>query len=589
MTTLRHTPISASPKAAANAATFNAPLSQLDTAIGTVDTKADLLLASAGAGTGWASTLDGSAASGQKVVPVASTTGAASGMPVYIGLTSGTHEVGVIDTISAGVSVTLVANLTNTYAAGTPVSATPAELADARGGYATLGGKVRGAYIDVRDYGAKGDGATNDSAALLAAVTALGPAGGRIFAPAGNYLFSSTIALNIANASVIIEGQGQGVTGSATTFTWTGGASPAFTVGASMRGCIFRDLSINNTGTGTYGIKVDGCDEFFTDNVMIFPTVAFSVAAIALGVTTSVVSCSFSRTYLRGNAVGLRCDNVGAHIFAFGLRCIQNTTNDLVLGTAAGATVQSAHFYGSTFEGTSGIPGTTPVVINRVKNATFDGCYFEHDGGGYALDIPATAVLAWSVTLQGCFVAGTGFGHASMTAVDTNLAAAHLSVMNCYFTNYANPSYIVRNQASARLLLMGNDGDATGMSPCDDYTIGAVTSIGNYAAGARTDQLGTAGLVIGIGGTSITKHLSVTRTAYDPASIANGASLVVSIPATGAALGDTVLVSFSNELQGMSLTGYVFATDSVYAIFTNNTGAAKDLASGTLRADIWKH
>lgn len=154
MSTARHTPIPSSPKAAANAATFNAPLSQLDTAVvaeeaaraaaviaeaARATAREDTFISSVGSGGGWGSTLDGTASSGQKVVPVVSTTGAVAGMPVYVGLTSGTHEVGVVDTISAGVSVTLVTNLTSTYAIGAPISATPAEVADARGGYATLG------------------------------------------------------------------------------------------------------------------------------------------------------------------------------------------------------------------------------------------------------------------------------------------------------------------------------------------------------------------------------------------------------------------------------------------------------------------
>jgi lysophospholipase L1-like esterase len=134
-------------------AAMESPLGQLDAAIVAVGplwlaeaaarlAQDNLILSSVGSG-GWASTLDATASSGQKVVPVVSTTGAVAGMPVYIGLTSGTHEVGVIDTISAGVSVTLVANLASTYAAPMPISATPAEVADARGGYATLGERLR--------------------------------------------------------------------------------------------------------------------------------------------------------------------------------------------------------------------------------------------------------------------------------------------------------------------------------------------------------------------------------------------------------------------------------------------------------------
>jgi acyl-CoA thioesterase-1 len=64
----------------------------------------------------WSTKLDGSAASGQKVVPVVSTTGAVAGMPIE--LAGSSSEYGVISTISAGVSVTLVDKLTNSYVAG---------------------------------------------------------------------------------------------------------------------------------------------------------------------------------------------------------------------------------------------------------------------------------------------------------------------------------------------------------------------------------------------------------------------------------------------------------------------------------------
>ena len=89
-------------------------------------------------------------------------------------------------------------------------------------------------------------------------------------------------------------------------------------------------------------------------------------------------------------------------------------------------------------------------------------------------------------------------------------------------------------------------------------------------------------------GTAIAKHLSGTVT-YDPASIANGAQQTTTVTVTGAALGNTVVASFTLDLQGIQLTGYVSAANTITVIFQNNTGGAIDLASGTLRADVWQH
>ena len=94
-------------------------------------------------------------------------------------------------------------------------------------------------------------------------------------------------------------------------------------------------------------------------------------------------------------------------------------------------------------------------------------------------------------------------------------------------------------------------------------------------------------IIIG-GGTPILKHLSETKT-WDPPNVGNGAQTTTTVTVTGAALGDEVVCSFNKDLQGMRLTGYVSATDTVTVVLRNDTGGAIDLASGTLRASVWQH
>lgn len=69
----------------------------------------------------WKTTLDGSAASGQKVVPVTSTVGAIIGDPVQL-TGGGNSELGVIESIVVGVSVTLEGDLAHTYASGARIA-----------------------------------------------------------------------------------------------------------------------------------------------------------------------------------------------------------------------------------------------------------------------------------------------------------------------------------------------------------------------------------------------------------------------------------------------------------------------------------
>ena len=67
-------------------------------------------------------------------------------------------------------------------------------------------------YLDVRKFGARGDGKTDDTAAIRKAVTQGAAAGNKVFFPAGRFLISSTIDVKIGGHGVWLAGAGQGVT-----------------------------------------------------------------------------------------------------------------------------------------------------------------------------------------------------------------------------------------------------------------------------------------------------------------------------------------------------------------------------------------
>lgn len=75
---------------------------------------------------------------------------------------------------------------------------------------------------------------------------------------------------------------------------------------------------------------------------------------------------------------------------------------------------------------------------------------------------------------------------------------------------------------------------------------------------------------------------------YDPASLADGAGATTTVTVTGAALGDIAHASFSLNLQGILLTAWVSATDTVSVRFQNETGGTIDLGSGTLKVQVCK-
>jgi hypothetical protein len=75
---------------------------------------------------------------------------------------------------------------------------------------------------------------------------------------------------------------------------------------------------------------------------------------------------------------------------------------------------------------------------------------------------------------------------------------------------------------------------------------------------------------------------------YDPPNLVDGAGTTTTVTVTGAALGDYVIPSFSNDVQNITVTGYVSAANTVSVRFQNESAGSVDLASGTLRARVIK-
>jgi hypothetical protein len=92
----------------------------------------------------------------------------------------------------------------------------------------------------------------------------------------------------------------------------------------------------------------------------------------------------------------------------------------------------------------------------------------------------------------------------------------------------------------------------------------------------------------GIAWTVVAPRLLQASVAYDPPSLAPGEGVSTTVAVPGAALGDFACASFSLDLQGVTLTAWMSAADTVSVRFQNGTAGAVDLGSGTLRVRVEK-
>jgi hypothetical protein len=154
---------------------------------------------------------------------------------------------------SANVTLATWDNITGINGTGIPSNATNVEYDPPFTGALTSGYSVANKLaqtLSVKDFGAVGDGVTNDTAAIQAAVTAAG-VGGNVYFPLGEYLITSTIQL--LNGQ-LIEGASSGnYTAIGSTLKLGSGAFAALTVApANYMGGI-RNIRVIGSSPFTVG------------------------------------------------------------------------------------------------------------------------------------------------------------------------------------------------------------------------------------------------------------------------------------------------------------------------------------------------
>jgi hypothetical protein len=276
MTTNYHTAIATG--AAANAATFNGPLGTLDSQLstvttlanatagevttardsyGTLDARLDALVLSGG---NTATLTNGAANAAQKVVTVDSTTGFVAGAYVAYMLVGGALEYNQIDTVDSPTQITLETNIgtggiaDNTYVSMISPSEYLAAQAINHAGSLTLVDTIEhaaGRVFNVRAYGATGDGSTDDTAAIQAAIAALaieaagstGTYAGTLYVPDGTYKITDTLVL------ASLRGFRIAGAGGASRFVWTANApTKAVIEMLDCRNSTIENINITCTG-----------------------------------------------------------------------------------------------------------------------------------------------------------------------------------------------------------------------------------------------------------------------------------------------------------------------------------------------------
>lgn len=248
--------------------------------------------------------------------------------------------------------------------------------------------------ISVKDYGAVGNGVTNDTAAFQAAVDrAAALSGAKVTIPAGTYLLNGTV--NITTSGVTIEGDGHQSTWivngqtNAPAIKFGDGVSTYNRCGISN--VVFGQKSGVTAVSGNCGLLASKCSNFVMDNVQVFQFpqalydgVIFDYVTQSYVTNIGLQGCTNAAWLMRNNTFGIfatngRCDSsaYGMHIrdcqglYITNFDNFGNTINAYNIGnTGAGDTRYM--FFTNCIGDTS---GQTNWVVTELEVGRFTNCW----------------------------------------------------------------------------------------------------------------------------------------------------------------------------------------------------------------------
>lgn len=425
----------------------------------------------------------------------------------------------------------------------------------------TVQAKLRD-FVSAKDFGAAGDGVTDDRANLINALLTQR----EVYIPAGDLKIASTIdfgalktATGLENRNVVIVGEGAHLS----RLLWTGtgpmliGGQRAPAANGYVQALTLRGVSV--VGTGSEG----------TGSTVTFGQFTTSVHADA-GTTSTQTGLlwEFDAPALVADCEFKRLGTAIETVWGYGATIRDNEFrfNNIALKMVGGVTSMTIDTNLIQRNGI-GIALYSAQLI-RIINNILQGNYAGADIVSYNWNTMIDVIRNYFEVSPKCFVqngdgggafTSNGFRFEQNKALEVDIVdfASHFTFRNNRMKSFAVGTTSVDNIVVEDNTDENNDG---------------LTKFTNWT---------------GAGAGNIVKRNAplIASSTYNPPSLAAGATDSSTITVTGAALGDEVRLSFSNALQGVVLHGWVSAADTVQFLFHNLSGGVVDLASGTLR--VW--
>jgi len=386
-------------------------------------------------------------------------------------------------------------------------------------------------YFNVVDYGATGNGVTNDTAGVQAAINAAHAAGGVVWFPEGTYLcdpltmyFNVTLVGAGINISILMAH----AAGSLLNY----GVPAALTLTMPI-----RDLTIHGSGVGTIGVDLAGGYYFQMERVAVFSFTSYGCRFRA------VLASQLDNCIINANAVGVYDTLLaigGVNIHANLVRI-----NDTVISanTSWGIDYQQGDLLvlnsvDMEVNGTAANPNTGAVRFapsDEGLGIQINDSWFEVNKGFADIYINTPDTAAQYSSISNTLFDKTGATSTYGIYVEGAVRANYLICKNVQFFNHSVTADFFANGANATMWLHNCNGTTGGAGTINSYPpYGAGGTVTSVTAG--TGLTGVPNPIVGAGTISIT-NTAVVAGAYTNANITVNAQGQITAAANGSPTG----------------------------------------------------
>lgn len=338
-----------------------------------------------------------------------------------------------------------------------------------------------GLTVNVRalPYAAKGDGRTNDTPAIMAAVNAVAAAGGGVIElPAGDYLVDSLRIPRIRGGTIRFVGQGWSIDAGANTRLVSASESPMFVPGGGVNGLELSLVHLDGNNLGTYGWYGESGNKARLLNVLVD-------RFTKCGIYFNQGLCELRQSYVRDNkGIGVR---VYSDSWISGSEIGSNVGVGLVV--ASGGNRITDNLINS--NDSHGIHITGQSANNNLINSVIGGYLGENVGQNIMIEGRSTAQRNVGYTsIIGCYIQQVGPKRAGGIGVKW---ARQIQIMGINYLGGPTDTGCVRMESCDSSQIIGvassySSGNIVRLIGCDDISVSSVTSRDNASPQTSVDD-----------------------------------------------------------------------------------------------------